>query len=657
MDLTLIQEAQIQSDILDFARIAKPKKLRSMLNFAEQEIIIPDGKYKNQKYNPHRQPYARVYLDAVDSGNWSRFFATGPTQSGKTLTCFVIPIMYHLFEVVETVICGLPTGEMKDDKWKMDLFPVIAKSQYAKYLPDRGRGSQGGVPDTIEFKNGSVLKFMTAGGSDKKRAGFSSRVLVMSEIDGFDEQGETSREADKISQLEERTSAETETRKRIYGECTVSIDRGRIWQEYTKGTATRILLECPHCKQWVTPEREHLKGWQDANSDVEAREKAYFICPDCSEAWSEQERFEANETCRVIHKGEELTPEGDIVGNIDPTFTLGFRWSAVNNFFQEAGDVGVAEWRASREEDEENAEKKLKQFRWAIPYEPPIKEFSPLNVTTLTQRQSGFPHLVIPDSTIAVSLGVDVGKWLLWYCGVAWLTPKDGVVFDYGAVDVPSAYMDEEAAIVNSLREMKGIVDAVWTSQPTAAFIDSGYKNKPVYSFVTETGMPYWPAKGFGQGEKGRKYEAPPEDRKGIEFVTDHYHGSYQDNYNIVLIDADSDHWKSVVHNSFSVPISDQEEADEVGTLTIYDTLPKEHLSYAKHITAEKKIEEFKVGRGDTVRWEPVRKANHLLDATALACAAGDLSVKLALAPPPPPKSQQNRSGKSSFTSRRMNRR
>jgi phage terminase large subunit GpA-like protein len=114
------------------------------------------------------------------------------------------------------------------------------------------------------------LKFLSGGGGDKSRAGFTSRVVVVTETDGMDQPGVMSRDADKIMQLEARTRAYG-SRKRIYLQCTVSTEERRTWREYVGGTRSRIALCCPHCHEWVSPEREHLTGWQEAQSQTEAR--------------------------------------------------------------------------------------------------------------------------------------------------------------------------------------------------------------------------------------------------------------------------------------------------------------------------------------------------------------------------------------------------
>jgi len=140
--------------------------------FAEQEVVIPDGPFAGRRFRCGRQPYTGLWFDQLDSGRWGRCVATGSTQSGKTLACFIVPILYHLFEVGETVICGLPDMDMAADKWRLDLLPVIEQSRFKGLLPKTGGGSRGArVVATIRFGNGAVLKFMSGGGGDKSRAG------------------------------------------------------------------------------------------------------------------------------------------------------------------------------------------------------------------------------------------------------------------------------------------------------------------------------------------------------------------------------------------------------------------------------------------------------------------------------------------------------
>jgi len=114
--MSTILRHPIREDLDWFLAQARPRRLRTMKQFAEQEIVIPSGPFEGRRFRCARQPYTSLWFDAVDSGLWSRHVATGPTQSGKTLSCFVVPLLYHLFELQETVICGLPDMDSVSDK-------------------------------------------------------------------------------------------------------------------------------------------------------------------------------------------------------------------------------------------------------------------------------------------------------------------------------------------------------------------------------------------------------------------------------------------------------------------------------------------------------------------------------------------------------------
>jgi len=54
--------------------------------------------------------------------------------------------------------------------------------------------------------------------------------------------------------------------------------------------------------------------------------------------------------------------------------------------------------------------------------------------------------------------------------------------------------------------------------------------------------------------------------------------------------------------------------------MTLYRAAPSEHLSLARHLTAEHKVEAYVAGKGVVVQWERLRRQNHWLDALYNAC-------------------------------------
>lgn len=606
-----------------------------MREFAEQEIILPDGPFEGRRFRCDRQPYTGLFFDQVDGGRWPFVVVTGPTQSGKSETAYVIPLLYHLFEVGETVIAGLPDMTMARDKWREDIEPSLARTRFADYIPRMGGGSRGGTFDAIQFGNGATLKFMSGGGGDKSRAGFTARVVVITEADGLDVTAASSREATKIVQLMARTRAYG-ARARVYTECTVSTEDGFTWRNFKDGTKSRIVVPCPHCREYVAPEREHLQGWQHADSKVDARAEAYFICPECRGKFSGKHRVTANRRGVVVHEGQTIDSAGVIHGVCKTTETLGFRWSAFNNLFVTAGDIGADEWAASRNPDEENALKELLQFVWCLPYNPPVTDVAPLNQDAIMRRTAKRPKGYLPDGTDHFTVAVDLGKFKGHWVATAWTDGGNGHVADYGTFPIESDDYGVEIAILAALRAFRDdLVLPGWTRSddepfvPEQVWIDSGYQPTVVDVFCLESGERFRPYIGRGTSQMRRqRYRQPKTTGATTLHVGDHYHvvRLQRNDQWTIIVEIDADHWKTRVRQQLAIPVT------ATGALTLFQTLPHEHRTFARHLTAERQVEEFVPGKGKIVRWEALRQRNHFFDALyAAAAAAHGCGVRLVL--------------------------
>ncbi len=613
------------------ARCRAPR-VRTHCEWAEDEIVLPEGPYYGTKLRLDRQPFTRLLLAELDSGRWTRSAVVGCVQGGKSLIGFVEPTLYHLFECRETVICGLPTMDIAGDKFREELLPVIERSRYRNLLPARGPASRGGTGhlEFVKFAHGPTLKFMTAGGGDAKRSSFTARVVVITEADKMDTAGETSREADPVSQLEARMLAYAAALRRFYMECTVSIATGRIWREYTAGTASRIACPCPHCRQYITPEREHLVGWQAATSELEARRLATFVCPDCAVIITPEERVEMNRRAVLVHRGQEIDSAGKITGPLPETDTLGFRWNAFNNLFWQPGEIGAKEWAAREAADDEGPEKELCQFYWAWPYTPPdvqVSSLTPAIVQKRTDRK--LPRGLLPADTIALTAGLDLGKFLVHYVITAWRSGGRAHIADYGVLEIDADRLGVQRATMIALKEFAELAASGWQREggeplmPQQVWIDSGWFEsvETVYQFCREQGERYRPSKGYGATQqKDRYYKAPTAKTQTIRHIGEGFHLAKLRKARIVLCHVNADFWKSWVHERLSTP------AGEAGSMGLFHAPPAEHTKFAHHLTAERPVVEFLPGRGEVLVWKRHRRANHWLDALCLAAAAGHMA-------------------------------
>jgi phage terminase large subunit GpA-like protein len=593
-----------------------------MAEFAEQEIIIPSGEFEDQPYRISYQPFIRHWFDAIDSGKFSRHVACGCVQSGKSTSCHIIPTIYHLFEFDENVLDGLPTIEMGKEKWTLDFEPILQRTRYWNQIPQKGAGSRAGNFKSIKFKNGQYFKFLGAGGRDKQRAHIRSRVLCLTEVDDYDKSGEMSSETDKVSQMEGRLLHYKTLQRREYMECNITTKTGRIYRELIGGTNTRIGCPCPYCQTLVTPEREHLQGWQEAKSEREALEKSFFCCSACGHGLTNEDREKMNRTSKPIHQN-----------NPEETITFSFRWNAFNNLFWLPGDIGIKEWKCKREENDakkELMEKELCQYYWTIPYEPPSIDTINLNYKAINARRNINPRGEVPAWAEWVVAGCDTRKRLAHYVIIAFSkSDKRKTVIDYGKFEVAGDYMEVDEATLIALRDFRDRLETGYPRQgsgerivPQQVWIDSGYTEARlgVYEFCKESGFDrYKPSKGFGSRFSG-KYYSPKEKNQNLISSGTMYHIEWIPEDGIYLVEIDSDFWKTKVHQALAVPMDGYNS-----TLTLFDSLDRfEHVTISKHYVSEKKVSEFILDKGQVERWICTSKENHFFDCTYQAFAAGD---------------------------------
>lgn len=631
--------------MLRMLRQARPPKLRTYRQFAEEELVLPTGLYRGQRFRVSRAPHLGLLLDEIDSGRWRQFAITGPVQSGKTTAAFVLPNLYTLFELNEDAVAGVPDGNMVNDKWKNDLLPIIKASRFEKLLPLGGPGSRDGdikAGDAIRFRNGASLKFLTGGGGDKSRAGVTVRTAVVTEVDGFDVVGAESLEGDKLTQITERTESFGE-QARIFLECTVSIETKRTWQEYTRGTASRICIPCPHCGEYVSPERENLVGWQNAASEVEAAAKSAVACPHCACLWTEEQRVAAVHRCVLAHRGQTVGKDGVVVGPVPETYTLGFRWNAIHNLLKPISETGRKEWLAARESDPDTGNRTMCQKHWAIPPKATDEESS-LRPAIVVARTVTLDKGQLPDGLVALTCGCDLGKHIGHYVLLGWTRSPEGTasshVVDYGRFDVPTSDLGKEMALPTAVRKFR---DGIWHEYreqvraiekqenrkiPQVLLYDGGWEQELVYPAASE-GWPYTGCcKGFGERQMGG---GKPKSRTLIkELSGDGYRAVKADDEKYPLFEQISDRFKGYVHDALLVPMDPETGKYRPGAMTLYRASnPGDHLTWTRHIMAEQPKLEFVAGSGWRRLWERKDKQNHFLDATALGVVGAALAKVL----------------------------
>ena len=604
------------------APLLKARIKRSFREFAEQEITMPTGPFKGMKYRANRAIWSSYLLDMFDGNKYHRFMGSGPTQDGKTVHFFILPALYHLFEENADVILGVPNIDMAQAIFTDRLLPAIKETRYYKLMPDSGIGSRGGRFNDIHFKNGATLRFMGAGGGDAQRSSHTARIIILTEVDKMDEAGEKSRESDPVSQIEERAAMfKNFGTERIYAECTMSTEDGRIHREISSiGTDTKIYIPCMECGEYYYPTRELLGGWQGLENVYDARDSCYLTCPACGVQIDDKTRRESLKSPLYVSKGESIE-KGKVVGDDFRTKTFGFQWNKVHSLMGSTEDIAEREWRAEFL-DNEDEKKAVMQFVWALPWKEEGME-SKLTKEDIFKKIGDVPRGYVPDNSQLTVLAIDLGKIVCWWTLYAFKSGMRGYLVDYGKIDVMHSRKSQDAkvqtlAILQALRNFKEeVIDVGWQSEngmvkPDMILVDSGYETNACYKFCKESGHPrYMPSKGLGT-KLGDPAWKKPSDKKmsGNRWVI-----SPEKKSRINIFEMHTDYWKVQTHEGFLA------DAELDGSLHLFRGEKKEHIIFARQICAEHQVVE-QTPKGTRVYWEVKSRANHFLD-TTYACLAG----------------------------------
>jgi len=610
--------------------------------WVEKHIRLSSGPYAGRMFRHSRHPASRLWFEALRSRQWQRYAVTGPGQNGKSLLGFVVPVCYMLFELGETVFVGIPDMRLAGEKWQVDFRPTI-QSSFPSMMPTRGPGSKGGnLKDSVTFTNGGRLKFMSAGQGDAGLAGPTTRNLVMTEVDKYDTPGEVSRETDPIRQMEARTNAFRDYGRQILMECTVSIPEGRIWQEITKGTDSRLYHPCPCCGHWATWEREHLTGWQDTADEFAAGAAAKWECPACLQTFGDEERKRMHGQTLLVHRGQEVSPDGEITGDVPQTETFGLQWSAFDNPFIRTSRLGKDEWLTKRAVNQDSAERAARQFIWSIPYESADIDLTPVDPEEIRKRMTIAKQGIVPENALAVVVGIDTGKYRIHWVALAVLPENRAAVIDYGEQKTEAKTVGTLKGMFDAFALLRVHFDSGWQSadghvcQPQQVWIDSGYHEhkQPVYQFCDATNAEigrefgdeiYRPTKGFAEAHKQMtRYYKPRELTSSVQYLGEEFDLRLQVDDQIYLVHVNADFWKARVQEGLSM------ELQSAGAVSLYWTPDQyQHQEFAQQIAAEKQVEEWHQDRGFMKVFKVLQRENHYLDATYLGLAAGQFVCEM----------------------------
>lgn len=251
-----------------------------------------------------------------------------------------------------------------------------------------------------------------------------------------------------------------------------------------------------------------------------------------------------------------------------------------------------------------------------------------LTADTIASKLSGSPRNVLPEWADRLSIGVDVGKWYLHYTAIA-ASSQDGTAaaVDHGVIkiigeadeDVRNLLKPYQANMLTAMRRARDVAANYVRNDGSdvsleIGLIDGRYETDVVRQFVAESGPRWRVSFGHGKGQ-GMKPFSRPKPGQGVKVATNYY-GKWDATARAWSWHVNADYWKQYVHDGLrQVPGSQ-------GCLTLYGNDPRDHKTFARHLTAEQWDPERN-------QWIELSDSNHWFDSTALAmCALDMIGVK-----------------------------
>jgi len=378
-----------------------------------------------------------------------------------------------------------------------------------------------------------------------------------------------------------------------------------IWRLFQQGTRHHFAWPCPHCGEFFIPMRSQLR-WPKGSTPAQARRGAFLQCPQgCADPIEDHHKPEMIAAGVMIAPGQ--TIEQAIAGEAEPENSTWSSWtSGLCSPFVSWGERAERLLNAQLSGEEDKVQTVVNAGFGEL-YTPGAAGDLPEWKAIVEHRQP-YARYKAPLGVLRVVAGVDVQKRSLVYVirgfgsrGTSWL-------IDYGYLLGPT---NEPEVWTDLTLKMTAPIGGLMIEK---VFVDSGFRpDKPdggdehkVYEWAHRNSFVAMPTKGR-QTLNGvpfivSKIEVNPEGKRAP--------------YSIDLVHINTDFFKGLVHSRVKTPL------DEPGAFFLFreddDPNGDGYEDYARQLLSEVRV----LGDKFKPEWIKRQRANHFLDAEALAAAA-----------------------------------
>jgi len=365
------------------------------------------------KWNHDEAPYLEGPMQALTDRNYLTTAVVGPARSGKTA------IGQNWIGQAVDVDCAdmlvyAQTKDVLESYVKREIEPMIDAHQVM-----RERLGQKPKDRSMAFKRfrGMWIEFLSA--TYNNMINKSAPRVIITELDAFPED---LGDAYKLVSIRRETFghesmvfAESHP-DRAEGSEATSWNNG-IMKLYRDSDRRTWWWPCPHCSAFSSPTpgtaRHMVLDWPADASLDEIEEQARLVCPCCGGLIEDKWRRAMNLDGVWVGAGQEISPEGEISGELIRSRTAGFWITGLMSPFIIGGIGSLArEMAAARRTYETTGDdhdlKEVTVKRWGLPYQP-MRRMGSLDANALADRaEGGLAIGFVPEGVRFLTAAVDV---------------------------------------------------------------------------------------------------------------------------------------------------------------------------------------------------------------------------------------------------------
>jgi phage terminase large subunit GpA-like protein len=431
--------------------------------WARQNLIVPDGPRKLDRWDPSLTPYIAEALDLTSTDSpVNEFCVMKSAQTG--FTTMLLAAVGHTIDLdrADMMIVQPTDGALSDFNSKK-LQPTLeeTKATARRVAKQTSRSASGST--TYEKRFGRYTLTLALASSSADLRSKTVQKAFLDEVDEYPTDLDGQGSPFEMIEARQESFLREGTWKRVKISTPTIKGASAIEAEYEASDKLRWHVRCPHCQD------ELVFEWgPHFHHDPEWPFRAWYSCPTCGAVIEEADR------ARMVRGGHWIATAPA------PGRKPGFHFDALSSPFVPWSKI------AERYVNAAGDPQRLKGFfdlTLGLPFE--VKGDAPDHVRLLERRENGLKRGHIPPRGLILVAAADVQMRGIWFEVVAYAKTRESWVVEAGYLDGSTESPDDEG-----FQQLREVLDRSWpdawgrTRKLDALAVDSGYRSHVVYAWT-----------------------------------------------------------------------------------------------------------------------------------------------------------------------------